>query len=74
MGGSKSGEECGERERKKRERVTERKFMWMRRGREEIGKDGAAHYKIRYWLCILLLCCQSAYSGLHAIVQRWTKR
>lgn len=47
-----------------------RKFMWMRRGREEIGKDGAAHYKIRYWLCILLLCCQSAYSGLHAIVQR----
>lgn len=61
---------------RKKESVSERrKFMWMRRGKEEIGKDGAAHYyKIRYWLCILLLCCQSAYSGLHAIVQRWTKR
>lgn len=38
-------------------------------GEKRSVKMARAHYKIRYWLCILLFC-PSAYSGLHAIVQR----
>lgn len=37
--------------RERAELIWQRKFMWKRRGKE-IGKDGAAHYKIRYWMCI----------------------
>lgn len=44
------------------------KFMWTRRGEREIGKDGAG--ALQDTILVVHIILPSAYSGLHAIVQR----